>query len=189
MHMLRTFRARRWVVALLVASLLPLVAGPAKASVTSDTTGEYARWLRSQTSPSVASAAEADVERALSAALSTSPSSLDGFTAAFARAYRAQHPSVSLADLFALSTVSDVPLYRVLQQRAQQWGRAVAVSPLSWRMAPSSLSPGRTLFAGGLPASSLSMAFGSYDATRIQPPRFVPSLLLRHLSSANPRAP
>lgn len=128
MRSLRSTWSRRWVVAVLVTSLLPLVAGPLGDGVSEE--GEaHALWLRAQVDGAVPDGAEAAFDAALKDAQATAGSSLEAFTAAFAESYRQQATSVSLGTLFALPSWNGATLYRALHQRAQQLGTHAAVPP------------------------------------------------------------
>lgn len=181
---------RRWIVAVLVTSLAPLVAGPASASVP-DATEDYAAWIRAQANPASVNEAEAAIERALTAARVDAPHALDAFTEAFAEAYEAQHPALSLADLFALSTAPDAPLFQVLHQRAQHLGRAAALMPLSWRTAVSPVASGCASPVGGGPLPRPASVRA--PVRTVAPLAAVSSLsaafLLQILSDAAPRGP
>jgi len=189
MRRLRTTWSRRWAVAILVMSLLPLVAGPA-AAAQPDATQGYAAWLRAQAHPDVVEQAETTVADALDAARSEAPHSLHAFTEAFAVAYTAASPSVSLAELFALPAVADAALYRVLHQRAQHLGRAAAVAPPSWRTSPPPTSHARTAPPG---AALTVTVHGSTAIDGAQQPvhqeAIHPAHRIRVLSSADPRGP
>jgi hypothetical protein len=191
---------RHWVVAVLVASLVPLVAGPAHASVPNasvpnasvpDATEAYASWLRAQATPSSMVRAETAVDRALQTARAEAPHALDAFTEAFARAYQAHNPSVSLAELFALPAAHSAPLYRVLHQRAQHLGRAAAVSPVSWRTAVSPAASGSTGSTGAELATHPPGPAACVACTASLSPGspFPAASLLQILSDAAPRGP
>lgn len=150
MRVLRTFWMRRWVVAVLAMSLLPLVvADPSSGSATqaSDASDAYETWLRAQIPSSPSRTASEAVERAFQRAHADAPASLEAFTRAFADAYerasRHQAAPVSLGDLFAAPGVDSAALFRTLYARSQQFGRAAVFPRLQFVTTPSSGASGR----------------------------------------------
>jgi len=187
MRRLRSTSFRQWIVAVLVTTLAPLVLGPL-ADQTADGTDVHARWLRAQVDGAMPDAAQASFEAALQEAQAAGPSRA-AFTAAFAKAYVQQSPSVSLSTLFDVASTDEDMLYRTLHQRAQQLGSSAAV-PL--RLAHSSSAPattmGRMMAMPGA-ASVQWMLETAWEGVDIQPGARLSASLTHFLCAVQPLGP
>lgn len=114
MHRLRSIYGKRWLVALMLASLLPVLF--ATVSMASQRGTSYAGWLRAQ----LLEPADAAVEQALAAAVQSDARSLDVFLNTFVAAYEAQETTLPLGHLFAAAGLSGDALMVYLQSRFSQ---------------------------------------------------------------------
>ena len=184
------------VVALMAASLLALVLGPSSGAV-SETTAAHESWLRAHLSPQAihadegsvpASSVENAVDAALDAARADAAPTLEGFTEAFAAAYRQQGAPVPLSTLFAIPDVGQATLYALLSQRALQLSRTALLPRLTLSTAPPATTSGRSpAVLHTQPVPALKAARGVLSTVRPSP-RILPCIL-RTLFSARPMAP
>ncbi|PEN13921.1 hypothetical protein CRI94_07650 [Longibacter salinarum] len=200
MHHLRSTWLSRIVVAVLVASMVPLLAFQMpERTYQAD---QHASWLRSQLSVQLEASAASAVDRALDMAAEESPGSLRGYTAAFATAYEqlvaSSHAAAdvleadrlpSLSALFATTDVDAATLFSHLRYRAMQ-GTPPAVLP-RFQATPSAPVPSDSpRVLGTSPAKHFPPVpcIDSADALFETPAR-VWSVLLRTLWSAQPLGP
>lgn len=188
MRSLRFTWLRRWIAALLVASLLPLVMGPL-GDVISEGSDVRALWLRAQVDGAVPEVVHATFEAALDDAEAAAGSSLEAFTAAFAESYAERSPTVSLSTLFAISPLDGNELYRALHQRAQQLGSPAAVFPrLVGQLAASGTTTARMLAVGGTSSAGWGLE-ASWGRVELQNVGRRPASLIHLLFAAQPLGP
>lgn len=111
MNRLRSTWAKRWMAALLVASLLPVTF--ATAMQAARPTDSFGDWVRGQ----LRVPADAAVERALDAAEAQRAGSLEAFLHVFVEAYEAEAPGQPLADIFDAPARSNESLITYLASR------------------------------------------------------------------------
>lgn len=170
-------------VAVLVASLLPLVAAPT-AWARGHVSVSYATWLRAQLRLPADAAFEAAVEEALDA----HPRSLDDFLQAFVEAYEAQ--GADLADVFSAHGLSGEALAAYLQGRYLRLiGQALVPRVLlTASSARTGNAPTRGLTALS-PTAPFSTLLSVGDASSVLPQAADPVFSFRRISSARPLGP
>ncbi len=182
MGWLRKKGMRSLLVAVLVASLLPLVAAPT-AWARGHVSVSYATWLRAQ----LRLPADAAFDAAVEEALDVHPRSLDDFLQAFVAAYEAQ--GADLADVFSSHGLSGEALVAYLQGRYLRLiGQALVPRVL---LTASSARTGGTS-GGAFLASQLAsrfLALPSDGAARSVLQEADPVFSFRLVSSARPLGP
>lgn len=118
MRWMRTIQARRLLVIVLIAALLPTLISPAAATARCATYASYGDWLRTQLRVAPDDAFEQAIERAAEAR----PQSLSDFLDAFVEAYETESPDAPLSAVFSAIDLSNEALVTYLERRYQQFG-------------------------------------------------------------------